>query len=97
MIKLPIQLETIPDWQKCLATAIDCREQLHEAARREHQAGAPYLRPLVLIQAQARRAGVETLDVAAVKKELMENHRIPEEEIVIATGEERGLEQLEKE
>ena len=28
MIKLPIQLETIPDWQKCLATAIDCREQL---------------------------------------------------------------------
>ncbi|MBN8456642.1 MAG: DEAD/DEAH box helicase family protein [Verrucomicrobia bacterium] len=97
MIKLPIQLETIPDWQKCLATAIDCREQLHEAARREHQAGAPYLRPLVLIQAQPRRAGVETLDVAAVKKELMENHRIPEEEIVIATGEERGLEKLDQE
>jgi type III restriction enzyme len=51
----------------------------------------------VLIQAQARRAGVETLDVAAVKKELMENHNIPEEEIVIATGEERGLERLEQE
>ena len=96
MIKLPIQLETIPDWQKCLATAIDCREQLHEAARREHNSGAKYLRPLVLIQAQARRAGVETLDVTAVKKELIGNHNIPEEEIVIATGEERGLEQLEK-
>jgi type III restriction enzyme len=96
MIKLPIQLETIPDWQKCLATAIDCREQLHEAARQEHNAGAKYLRPLVLIQAQARRKDVETLDVAAVKKELIENHNIPEEEIVIATGEERGLEQLEK-
>ena len=39
---------------------------------------------------------METLDVAAVKKELIDNHHIPEEEIVIATGEERGLEQLEK-
>lgn len=96
MIKLPIQLETIADWQKCLATAIDRREQLHEAARLEHNAGTHYLRPLVLIQAQPRRAGMETLDVAAVKKELMANHNIPEEEIVIATGEERGLEQLEK-
>lgn len=96
MIKLPIQLETIADWQKCLATAIDRREQLHEAARLEHNTGASYLRPLVLIQAQPRRAGMETLDVAAVKKELMANHNIPEEEIVIATGEERGLEQLEK-
>jgi type III restriction enzyme len=96
MIKLPIQLETIADWQKCLAAAIDRREQLHEAAWQEHNAGAAYLRPLVLIQAQPRRAGVETLDVAAVKKELIANHNIPEEEIVIATGEERGLEQLEK-
>ena len=96
MIKLPIQLETIADWQKCLATAIDRREQLHEAARLEHNAGASYLRPLVLIQAQPRRTGQDTLDVAAVKKELMANHNIPEEEIVIATGEERGLEQLEK-
>jgi type III restriction enzyme len=96
MIKLPIQLETIADWQKCLATAIDRREQLHEAARQEHNAGANYLRPLVLIQAQPRRSGHETLDVTAVKKELIANHNIPEEEIVIATGEERGLEQLEK-
>jgi type III restriction enzyme len=96
MIKLPIQLETIADWQKCLATAIDRRQQLHEAARLEHNAGAGYLRPLVLIQAQPRRNGQDTLDVAAVKKELMANHNIPEEEIVIATGEERGLEQLEK-
>lgn len=96
MIKLPILLETIPDWQKCLAAGIDRREQLHEAARQEHNAGAAYLRPLVLIQAQPRRAGVETLDVAAVKKELIANHNIPEDEIVIATGEERGLEQLEK-
>jgi type III restriction enzyme len=96
MIKLPIQLETIADWQKCLATAIDRREQLHESARLEHNAGASYLRPLVLIQAQPRRTGQDTLDVVAVKKELMANHNIPEEEIVIATGEERGLEQLEK-
>ncbi|MCP5545171.1 MAG: DEAD/DEAH box helicase family protein [Akkermansiaceae bacterium] len=96
MIKLPIQLETVPDWQKCLASAIDRREQLHEAARQEHNSGAEYLRPLVLIQAQPRRKGVETLDVDAVKAELVSNHNIPEKEIVIATGEERGLDQVEK-
>jgi type III restriction enzyme len=97
MIKLPIQLEVEPDWQKCLAWAIDRRDQLHQAARGEHNAGAAYLRPLVLIQAQPRRKGIDTLDVEATKAELIANHNIPEEEIVIATGEQRGLEQLEKE
>lgn len=97
MIKLPIQLETIPDWQQCLAVAIDKRGQLHEAARREEVAGAEYLRPLVLIQAEPRSKDHETLHVEAVKQELMQNHNIPEEEIVIATGSERGLEKIEEE
>jgi len=52
MIKLPIVLETEPDWQKVLAYAIDKRNQLQTLADREHIAGAPYLRPLVLIQAR---------------------------------------------
>ena len=43
MIKLPIQLETEPDEQKCLALALDQREQLQILAHREQAAGAPYL------------------------------------------------------
>lgn len=95
MIKLPVLLQTEPDWQQCLADAIARRGALHKLAEDEARAGAAYLRPLVLIQAQPRRAGVQTLDVERVRDELVTNHRIPPEEIVLATGEHRGLEQVE--
>jgi type III restriction enzyme len=50
----------------------------------------------VLIQSEPRRSGVETLDFARVRTELIANHRIPTEEIVIATGDERGLEKARR-
>ena len=96
MIKLPILLEAEPDWQQCLGDAIARRSELQKLADDEHRGGAPYLRPLVLIQSEPRRQGVETLDADRVRKELLENQRILPDEIVIATGEERGLEAIEK-
>jgi type III restriction enzyme len=96
MIKLPILLETEPDDQKCLAEAINKRDELAEMARLEERKGAPYIRPLVLIQSEKRSKLKETRDADWVKAELMKNHNIPEEEIIIATGDERGLEQVEK-
>ncbi|MGC9200244.1 MAG: hypothetical protein ACP5E5_15270, partial [Acidobacteriaceae bacterium] len=97
MIKLPVVLETEPNWQQCLADAIGRRDALHKLADEERRAGAPYLRPLVLIQAEPRRAGVETLDIEKVKNELITNHGIPASEIVVATGEEKGLERIDAE
>ena len=96
MIKLPVLLEAEPDWQQCLGDAIARRDELQKLADDEHRNGAPYLRPLVLIQSEPRRQGMETLDAERVKKELVENQRIPVEEIVIATGEERGLEAIDR-
>ncbi|MEW5822967.1 MAG: DEAD/DEAH box helicase family protein [Pseudomonadota bacterium] len=95
MIKLPVVLETEPNWQQCLADAIGRREALQRQADEERRAGAAYLRPLVLIQSEPRRAGVETLDFEKVKNELITNHGIPANEIVVATGEEKGLEQID--
>lgn len=95
MIKLPIMLETEPDWQKVLAYAIDKRNQLQTLADREHIGGAPYLRPLVLIQAQPHRQGVDTQHAAFLKEELIRNHNIPVEEIAVATGETRDLEDVD--
>jgi type III restriction enzyme len=95
MIKLPIQLETEPNDQRCLALALDQREQLAALATKESLEGAPYLRPLVLIQAEPRSGTKATRDADWVKQELMTNHAIPEDEIVIATGSERGLDELE--
>ncbi len=95
MIKLPVVLEIEPNWQQCLADAIGRREALHKLADEERRAGSPYLRPLVLIQSEPRRAGVETLDFERVKNELITNHGIAANEIVVATGEEKGLEQID--
>jgi len=97
MVKLPILLETEPDDQKCLAEAINKRDELAEMARAEERKGAPYIRPLVLIQSEKRSKLKETRDADWVKAELIANHNIPGEEIIIATGDERGLEQVEKE
>lgn len=95
MIKLPIRLETEPDWQRCLADAIARRSELHTLAQQEQRQGAAYLRPIVLIQAEPKRSGVATRDVYAVQQELISNHNIPDDEIVIATGSEKGLEQVD--
>ncbi|MEA3219155.1 DEAD/DEAH box helicase [Immundisolibacter sp.] len=95
MIKLPVVLETEPNWQQCLADAIGRRDALHRLADEERRAGADYLRPIVLIQSEPRRAGVDTLDFERVRQELITNHGIPANEIVVATGEEKGLEQIE--
>ncbi|MCB1806816.1 MAG: DEAD/DEAH box helicase family protein, partial [Candidatus Competibacteraceae bacterium] len=94
MIKLPIRLETEPNWQQCLADAIARRNELQTLAEREQRTGAAYLRPIVLIQAQARSKNRDTLHVDRVRDELTKNHRIPNEEILIATGDEKGLEQI---
>ncbi len=95
MIKLPVVLETEPNWQQCLADAIGRRDALHKLADDDHRAGADYLRPIVLIQSEPRRAGVETLDFDRVRQELIANHGIPASEIAVATGEEKGLEQID--
>ena len=95
MIKLPVVLETEPNWQQCLADAIGRRDALHKLADDDRRAGAAYLRPLVLIQSEPRRTGVETLDFEKVRNELITNHGIPANQIIVATGEEKGLEQIE--
>ena len=95
MIKLPVVLQTEPNWQQCLADAIGRRDALHQLADEERRGGAAYLRPLVLIQSEPRRSGIETLDFERVRQELISNHAIPANQIVVATGDEKGLEQID--
>ncbi|MFK5949971.1 MAG: DEAD/DEAH box helicase family protein [Methylococcales bacterium] len=97
MIKLPIRLETDANWQRCLADAIARREELQSLAMKEMRSGEKYLRPIVLVQAEKRSKTKDTLDTHRVFEELMKNHEIPEEEIIIATGEEKGLQKIEDE
>lgn len=96
MIKLPILLEAQPEWQKCLNQALAWRNELQGKADAECRRGAPYLRPLVLIQAEPKRQGIETRHVDVVWEELQKNHGISVNEIARSTSEYNELEKIEK-
>ncbi|MEG6550426.1 DEAD/DEAH box helicase family protein [Desulfocurvibacter africanus] len=84
MIKLPIILTEHGDWQKALTATVLTRNALTKAATSDPD----YIRPIVLIQAE-NRAGTAT--VAEIKKHLIENEKVAENEIAIATGDQREL------
>lgn len=85
MIKLPIVLSEHPTgWRDCLRDAILTRDRLGVIAQKE----SDYIRPIVLIQATP--VGNEAT-VSAVKDYLIEEEKIPEEQIAIATGTQKEL------
>ena len=95
MIKMPIRLDTRPEWKELLSDAIQCRNGLEKTASMERQQTGEYIRPIMLIQAQAQRQGHETLSVEVVKQCLIADHKIPEEQIAIATGATKELEGID--
>ncbi|AGG34652.1 Type III restriction protein res subunit [beta proteobacterium CB] len=85
MIKLPIVLSEHPTgWRDCLRDAILTRDNLAAIAQKE----SDYIRPIALIQAAP--IGNEAT-VSAVKQYLIEEEKIPEEQIAIATGTQKEL------
>jgi type III restriction enzyme len=92
MIKLPIRLETNPDWQAILADALSQLQDLEKKAVIDRQKTGEYIRPIMLVQAQPRRQGQETLTVDAVRNSLIVDHHIPEQQVARATGEDKDLE-----
>ncbi len=95
MIKMPIRLETRPDWKELLSDAIHCRDGLEKTASMEQQQTGEYIRPVMLIQAQPQRKGRETLSVDVVKQCLITDHKVPAEHIAIATGATKELEGID--
>lgn len=92
MIKLPIRLETQTDWQALMSDAIAELVDLEKKSEIERRKTGEYIRPIMLIQAQPRREGRETLTVEVIERSLNEDHLISEDQIARATGEDRGLE-----
>lgn len=95
MIKLPIRLRTHAEWKEVIGTALAMQRELETAAGDEERQTGEYIRPLVLLQAQARSTTRQTLTVEVVKNCLLEDFRIPEEQIAIATGETRELDDVD--
>ncbi|MDH5824211.1 DEAD/DEAH box helicase family protein [Luteimonas sp. RD2P54] len=90
MIKLPVVLkEHIDGWEECLQSSLQRRTYLETLAPGE----APdYLRPILLIQAE-NKDKIATVEV--VHKHLVDNEKVSEDQIVVATGDQRGLDDVD--
>lgn len=87
MIKMPIRLRVHPQWKELLSDAITQRSRLEAAAKLEQRQTGEYLRPIMLLQAQPRNQNKETLTVDIVRQTLLDDFKIPENQIARATGE----------
>lgn len=86
MIKLPIHLSQHGSWQAAIAHAVDNRAWLEGIAAKDGGG----IRPIALYQAMPAREGAEAT-VEVVKRHLIDDCRIPENHIAVATGNQREL------
>jgi type III restriction enzyme len=94
MIKLPIYLETQQDWKVAISQAIAKRNELDSIARLERAETGEYLRPIVLLQAQPTYKNKSSVNVEAVKEQLLKE-QIPEDQIATATGDNNEITNLD--
>ena len=95
MVKLPIKLETRSEWKEVIGDAVRTRQMLEEAARKEEEQTGEYIRPIVLLQAQPKNQHKETLTVDVVRQSLIDDFKIPETQIAIATGQTREIDDVD--
>lgn len=86
MIKLPLRLETRPNWKELIGDAKIKLDELQILADAERTQTADYLRPIMLLQAQPLRSGKQTVSVEVVETCLIEDYNVPAEQIARATG-----------
>jgi len=94
MIKLPIRLKAREQWKEAVQEAIAKRDELERLALEEEKATGEYVRPIILFQAQRNEEGRENITYDVLKKSLMADFNIPEEQIAISTGTVNDLENL---
>jgi len=95
MVKLPIKLRTRGDWKEVVGEAVALQRSLEKAAQEDEPQTGEYLRPIVLLQAQPRSKERETLTVEVVKRCLLDDCKVPEEQVAVATGETREIEDVD--
>lgn len=94
MVKLPIKLTTRREWKEVISEAVATQRSLEKAAQEEEKRSGEYLRPIVLLQAQPRSKERETLTVEVVKRCLLDDFKVPDNEVAIATGETREIDDV---
>jgi type III restriction enzyme len=95
MLKLPIKLQTRSQWKETIGGAVQAQRGLERLAQEETRETGEYLRPIVLLQAQPHSKERETLTVEVVKRSLLEDFRVPEDQIAVATGQTREIDDVD--
>lgn len=95
MIKLPVVLAAESGFKEVMAAAIAMRGDLEKEAELEREETGEYIRPILLFQAEPKNQERETLTVEVIEKALREEHHIPEAQIAVHTGDEKGLKDVD--
>lgn len=86
MVKIPIYLTNVPQWQEALRDGRAERDKLQQFADKEKRETKEYIRPIALIQAEQEKENDSKIYVGKIKDFLIEDLKIPEEEIAIKTA-----------
>jgi type III restriction enzyme len=97
MIKMPITLvEHTRGWQAAVLDAVQTQRLLEAEARAEELEDGPnrgaYIRPIVLFQAQNQG---EPVDTEVLRAHLIDDLRLPEAQVKVATGTRRELDGID--
>lgn len=93
MVKLPVIVYNDHDASQVLYNAVSLRAHLEQMAEEQERGGGPYIRPIVLVQAEPKHStDAETFE--KLKKKLIESG-IPESHVVIKTAQKDELSRVD--
>ena len=86
MVKIPIYLTSVPQWQEAIRDGVAERNKLEKIASKEKAQTKEYIRPIALLQAEQEKESDTKVYVGQVKEFLLKELKVPEEEIAIKTA-----------
>jgi len=92
MIKMPIYLVNKIPWQETIYEGIEKRNNLEKIAKKIKE---PYIRPIMLIQAEQEKENQNKIFVERIRQFLINEAKIPVEEIAVQTSKTKELPSLE--
>jgi type III restriction enzyme len=95
MIKMPIVLRGRADPKETIGDAMQKLRDLEELAQREERATRAFIRPVMLLQAEAESQDKPTLHAEELKKLLLDSFPVAADEIAISTSKRDDLETVD--
>ena len=86
MVNIPIYLSNTTQWQEAIREGVDQRNKLEKISIKEKKITKEYIRPIALLQAQPNKKSEEKVHILRVKEFLVDELKIPAEQIAEKTS-----------